>query len=43
MAARVDWQLGIENTALNAELLKEQLQAVTAIDIGNEYDALALD
>lgn len=43
MYPRVDGKFRVENAASDAELLEVQLQAVAAVDVGDEDDALALD
>ena len=40
---RVERQLRVEHTALDRELLEEELEAVTSVDIVDEENAFALD
>jgi len=42
-APRVEGQLGVEDAALDAVLLEEELDAVPAVRVVDEDEALALD
>lgn len=43
MNPRVDGEFRVEDTASDAKLLEEELQAVTPINVANKDDALSLD